>query len=130
MWTYFDIFEQVLKPNNFNISKEKISVYGRETYARMFHGQLVVWLSSGIFWVLSDNQMFLMPSICQQFCINLILLATDCTNMSYCHWKGVPQDLYQWVIYIFCNLGLMGGFPSISKFLYSACGLSCFLELF
>ena len=37
-----DIFEKVFKPNNFITSKEKISVYGRETYARMFHGQLVV----------------------------------------------------------------------------------------
>ena len=42
MWPYFDIFEKVFKPSNFIISKEKISAYRRETYARMFHGQLVV----------------------------------------------------------------------------------------
>ena len=49
----------------------------------------------------------------------------DCTYMSCCHWKGVPQDVYQQVIYIFYSLGLLGGLPSISSS-FMVLGLSCF----
>ena len=44
----------------------------------------------------------------------------DCVHISCCYQKGVPQDLYQQVIYSFCSLCLLGGLPSICKFLYSA----------
>ena len=111
---FWCVLKKYLSPGIFIISKKKISVYGRENYTRIFHSQMVVWHSGGIFGVLSD--IFRCLQFVNSFCTYLYY-DKDCTRNVLLSLEGFTTGLI-WVRYFhLCYLGLLPGLPSVFMFL-------------
>ena len=121
MWTYFDIFEKVFKPNNFIISKGKYLFMGGRPMPECS-------MVNCLFDIVVESFGSYLLGI--MFCINLILLATEIVHIypavtGRVYHRAYVSRLFTFFVVWICWVGYLAFLSS-----FIVLGLSYFLELF